>query len=39
MKGKTSLKKMHRVCNFDNYLTSEEALNMGLIDEIFKGNK
>jgi len=38
-KGKTSLKKMHKACDFDNYLTSEEALNMGLIDEIVKGSK
>lgn len=33
-KGKTSLEEMHKACDKDNYLTAEQALKMGLIDEI-----
>lgn len=38
-KGKTPFKKMHKACEYDHYLTSQEALEMGLIDEIVKGSK
>lgn len=33
-KGKTSVKVMHKACEKDNYLTAQQALDMGLIDEI-----
>lgn len=33
-KGKTSIQEMHKACEKDNYLTAEQALKMGLIDEI-----
>ena len=33
-KGKTGLKAMHEACATDRYLSSDEALDMGLIDEI-----
>lgn len=37
-KGKTSLEAMHEACSRDHFLTSEEALEMGLIDEILGQN-
>ena len=37
-KGKTSLQAMHEACSRDHFLTSEEALEMGLIDEILGQN-
>lgn len=33
-KGKTTLEEMHKACSKDYYMTAEEALEMGLIDEI-----
>lgn len=38
-KGKTSFEDMHKACDFDNFMPSSDALKMGLIDEIVKGEK
>lgn len=33
-KGKTTLAKMHKICERDNFLSAGQALDLGLIDEI-----
>lgn len=38
-KGKTSLEQMHIACEEDNYMSPDQALEMGLIDEIIRKDK
>lgn len=33
-KGKTPLAKMHKLCERDNFLSAEQALELGLIDQV-----
>ena len=37
--GKTTYQEIHKACERDNYLDPEDALKMGLIDEIIGGEE